>query len=111
MSSFTDSLHGVALLTWQVFLWLAIVGAWLFPVLYAFTLPWWQTETGRHLITYSSVLAYALTAYALRLVYGDFPGRSALMFSTIILLAFVAWWRAFWFARKLIVNCKRKGVH
>lgn len=102
MSSFTDSLSGGWAILWSSFVWLGLLGGWVFVVLYwvATKGRWIHGRFGRHLMAMSIAVAQALTAYMLRIAFGDFPGRSFLMFEALVFLVFVVWWRTFMFLRE-----------
>lgn len=44
--------------------------AWAFVVLYHLWAPWWRSEVGRHVMTYSTVVAAVLTLSLVRLIGG-----------------------------------------
>lgn len=56
--------------------------AWAFVVLYHVKAPWWRSEIGRHVMTYSTVVAAVLTLATVRLFSGasldDTPWFAAL---------------------------------
>jgi hypothetical protein len=101
MSSFTDSLSGVAEALWLLLLFVGLLGSWVFPVLYFFEnrRAWRYGEMGPHVLTYSAAVAFALTAYGSRVFLGDYPGRGIVMFSAMILLIVAVWWRTIIFLR------------
>lgn len=107
MSSFTESLTGWGLVAWQLFLLAAVAGAWAFPVVYAVWFPWRASGMGRHVMAFSVAVAVALTAYGLRLAFGDFPGRTLLMFVALIGLAVTGWWRLL-IAVRVLLRDRRK---
>jgi FlaA1/EpsC-like NDP-sugar epimerase len=96
MNSFVGSLSGWALFLWQAFLVIGASGGWFFVVAYHIHTKgrWRHGRMGRHLMHFSTAVSLALTVYILRIVVGNFPGRGALMFFTLIYLVVVVWWRA-----------------
>lgn len=96
MSSFTDSLTGVALYAWWVLVALGALGSLLFPVLYHVGSRgrWRHTEMGRHLMAFSLAVGYALLALLSRITFGDYPGRGFVNFSAMLALVGVVWWRS-----------------
>jgi hypothetical protein len=99
VNSFTDSLTGFPRLTWHVLCTWVFVGSWAFPVMYAIDNKWKNSEMGRHLMTFSSSVAFGVSAYMSRMIWGDYPGRAVVMFSAMILLVGSTWWRAVIFLR------------
>lgn len=99
--SFTDSLTGTVQAVWFGLLLIGILGSWVFPVMYFFenSRAWRRSEMGPHVMTFSVAVAFALTAYGSRVFLGDYPGRSIVMFSAMLLLIVAVWWRTFIFLR------------
>lgn len=102
MNSFVESLDGFALVAWHFFLVCGMAGGWVFVVLYWVHTKgqWIHGRIGRHLMAFSIAVSQALTAYMLRILLGDFPGREVIMFFALISLVFVVWWRTFIFLRE-----------
>lgn len=101
MSSWTDSLSGPAL--WLLWFLVATgaVGSLLFPVLYAIGSrgAWRYTEMGRHLMAFSVAVGYALLAFLFRIMFGDYPGRDFVNYSSLVGLVGVTWWRSLLYIR------------
>ena len=49
---------------------IAAVLGWIFVVQYHLSAPWWRSEMGRHMMTYSAVVAAVLTLSVVRIVGG-----------------------------------------
>ena len=101
MNSFTDSLSSSALWAWWFLVAMGFLGAMLFPVLYhsGSRGAWRHSELGRHLMSFSVAVGYALLALLLRITLGDYPGRGAVNFSAIFGLVGVTWWRSVQYVR------------
>lgn len=80
-------------------IYLAWLGAILFPLVYGFTRPWWKTDMGRNLFAFSVVFALSLTLVAIRPVFGDFSWRPVLNTGLLVLIVVVEWWRNILFFR------------
>lgn len=110
MSSFTDSLQGGWLLLWHVFVWSGMVGGWVFVVLYWVHTKgrWIHGRFSRHLMAMSVAVSQALTAYMMRIQFGEFPGRAAVMFGSLVFLVVVVWWRTLMFLREIRKEAKSR---
>lgn len=62
---------------------------------------WWRTEMGRHLMSYTSVIALLLALLVLRKVVGDYPGRAAVSTVALAALDYVIWRRLWLLVRAL----------
>lgn len=88
---------------WLIVYYTLVYFAWgaslLFPISYGLTRPWYKTEPGRHLFSFSTVVAIAMTLIAIRPVFGDFPGRVVISFVVLLALGIVCSWRFALFLR------------
>lgn len=91
-----------------VLLLLAWLAALIFPVVYAMTMRFWESEIGMHFFTYGVAVWLNLTPTALFLVFGNFPGRGAIVASCFHLMTFVIVWRAAVFL-KIFFRSRKKG--
>jgi hypothetical protein len=86
----------VILLVGNAVLVLTAVLAVTFCVLYTAWEPWWRSELGRHLFTYSAVVAAVLVLSVIRVVSGvglETPWFQALRLITFAGMPFVIGWR------------------
>jgi hypothetical protein len=54
-------------------IWTAFVAAAAFCAVYAAMAPWWKSSEGRHLMTFTAILAVAFGWLCLRLILGPIP--------------------------------------
>ncbi|OLE27966.1 MAG: hypothetical protein AUG44_08740 [Actinobacteria bacterium 13_1_20CM_3_71_11] len=81
---------------------LLVVGAlasWGFVIRYTATYRWWETEIGRHLISWSSVVGAFLTYYVLVFIWPTIPGRMWIRLFLFVALIAVIVWRLVMFER------------
>lgn len=103
-----SQLSGFWLYETVILLILSWLAALIFPVVYALTMRFWESELGMHFFTYGVAVWLNLTPTVLFLVFGDFPGRGVIAASCFHLMAFVIVWRATVFT-KIFFRTRRKG--
>ncbi len=90
-------------LAWKIYalalLAVGLVGCWYFVYRYAKTYRWWENETGRHLIAFSSSLGLFFLYYAVLSVFPDLPGKNVIRLVLFTWLVVVVVWRVVWFER------------
>lgn len=82
-----------------VLLMLAWVGALIFPIAYAMTMRFWESELGMHFFCYGVVVWLNLTPQVLFVLLGDYAGRGMVVMLSFHLMTFVIWWRAIVFLK------------
>jgi hypothetical protein len=60
--------------------------AWVFVVMYHVLAPWWRSEVGRHIMTYSALVAAVLTLSVVRMIGG--AGLNTPWFGVVRLVVF-----------------------
>jgi hypothetical protein len=103
-----SQLSGFWYLETVVILLLAWIAALIFPVAYALTMRFWESELGMHFFTYGVAVWLNLTPSVIFFVFGNFPGRGIIVASCFHLMAFVIVWRATVFT-KILFRSRRKG--
>ena len=76
-----------------------MIAAWLpaivFPLVYGFTAPWWQSFIGRALLTKAVGMGFLITVTNLFYIFGyNYTSRDTLRFIGTTLLAFGLWFQA-----------------
>ena len=84
----------------DVLVWVAFIGALLFPAAFALFSEWWKNEMGWHLMTFSFVAFASLSNSVARLEFGAYPGYRQVSFGLLVLTIVVIWWRLFLYVRK-----------
>jgi hypothetical protein len=78
---------------------LAWIAALVFPIVYAMTMRFWESELGMHFFSYGVAVWLNLTPSAIFLLFGDFPGRGVIVLVNFHLMAGVILWRAMVFLK------------
>lgn len=77
-----------------ILIWAATVGAWTFVIGYSVLARWWRTEAGRHMWSFSLMIALLLTLIVGTGLLGhDYPGRVWVRIGAYGLLAVMIWHR------------------
>jgi|SRR5882724_1414592 len=85
------------------------LGSLIFPVVYAITMRFWESELGMHFFAYGVVVWLNLTPAAIFVTLGDFPGRAIINFIIFHITVVVIWWRAIIFSKILVKSRRPKG--
>jgi hypothetical protein len=73
---------------------IAWVAALVFPIVYAMTMRFWETEIGMHFFVYGVAVWLNLTPSVLFFLFGNFPGRAIIVDVCFHLMTFAIVWRA-----------------
>lgn len=75
--------------------WLSVV---VFLVWYTRVEPWFSTDVGRHLVSFSASVGAFFTLYLLLALFPDLPGKGAIRFVLLIAIVANCVWRLVLFA-------------
>jgi hypothetical protein len=88
---------------WNVIAYSILGIGWIVTVVfiawYMKTEPWSQTETGRHLVSFSASVGAFFTLYLLLALFPDLPGKGLIRIVLLIVLVGNCVWRLILFAR------------
>lgn len=83
----------------EVLIFLTCPAALGFPVWYHLRLRWRQSEMGRHVMSYSSVVAFLYLQALVSVWWPAYPGKIYVNILLAVLLMIVIWWRVIVFVR------------
>lgn len=89
-------------------IWGGWIGAIVFPIIYALTARFWNTQLGRHFWAYSTVIALLYTSSIIKNYFPDFKYDTHTRYVLLTLAVIVVWWRLYEYARITIVEQKMR---
>lgn len=70
-----------------------LIGSAVFIVLYSNSAPWWRSELGWHLVTFTGSLGLLMANGLLFRIVGEYPGRQTVNTILLAVIVAVVWWR------------------